>query len=166
MSIATLLLPEFEQEMSGVRRVLERIPNDKLTWKAHEKSNTIGWLANHLAEIPGWVQGTLSADEWDIDPVDGEPYRTPTLSSREGILEAFDKNVAAAKASLAATDDETFAQSWSLLKQGNVMLTMPKLGVIRTWVLNHSIHHRGIMTVYLRLNDIPVPGLYGPSGDE
>jgi uncharacterized damage-inducible protein DinB len=166
MSIAELLLPEFEQEMSGVRRVLERIPNDKLSWKAHEKSNTIGWLANHLAEIPGWVQGTLSADEWDIDPVDGEPYRTPNLSSREAILEELDKNVAAAKASLAATGDETFAQSWSLLKQGNVMLTMPKLGVIRTWVINHSIHHRGIMTVYLRLNDIPVPGLYGPSGDE
>lgn len=166
MSIATLLLPEFEQEMSGVRRVLERIPNDKLSWRAHEKSNTIGWLANHLADIPSWVEGTMRADEWDIHPVGSEGYKSPAHEDIGAILEMFDANVATAKPLIAATDDETFAKPWSLLIQGEPVLTSTKHGVVRTWVINHSIHHRGIMAVYLRLNNIPVPGLYGPSGDE
>jgi len=166
MPIATLLLPEFEQEMAGVRRTLERIPDDKLTWKAHEKSNTIGWVASHLANIPSWVEGTMKADEWDIHPVGEEPFKSPTHDSIAGVLEYFDANVATAKSLIAATDDETFAKTWSLLIQGQPVLTSTKHGVVRSWVINHSIHHRGILTVYLRLNDIPVPGLYGPSGDE
>lgn len=166
MSIATLLLPEFEQEMAGVRRTLERIPDDKLAWKAHERSNTIGWLASHLANIPSWVESTIIADELDIHPVGSEPYKTPVLGDISSVLELFDANVATAKSLLAKTDDETFAKPWSLLIQGQPVLTSTKHGVVRTWVINHSIHHRGILTVYLRLNDIPVPGLYGPSADE
>ncbi|WP_417848560.1 DinB family protein [Thalassoglobus sp.] len=166
MSIAESILPEFEQEMAGTRKVLERIPEDKLDWKAHPKSNTIGWVASHLVEIPGWVEGTLTQDTWDINPVDGEPYTSPTYTSRQEILEHFDANVAAAIERIKATPDEEFAKSWSLLSGGQALVTMPKAGVIRTWVLNHTIHHRAHLCVYLRLNDIPVPGMYGPSGDE
>ena len=166
MSIAESILPEFEMEMAGTRKTLERIPEDKLDWKAHPKSNTIGWVACHLAEIPGWVEGTLTQDAWDIKPEGGEPYQSPKLDSVKEILDLFDANVATAKARLAATPDEEFAKSWSLLSGGETLITTPKLGVMRTWVLNHAIHHRAHLCVYLRLNDIPVPALYGPSGDE
>ncbi|WP_339727334.1 DinB family protein [uncultured Gimesia sp.] len=166
MTIAESIIPEFEIEMAGTRKVLERIPDDKLNWKAHPKSNTIGWVGAHLAEIPGWVEGTLTQDVWDINPVGGEPYQTPQLNTKQEIVDLFDKHVAAAKQILQQTPDEEFGKSWSLLSAGNPIITMPKLGVIRTWVLNHTIHHRAHLCVYLRLNDIPVPGLYGPSGDE
>lgn len=166
MAIGQQLLPEFEEEMAGTRRVLERIPDEKLAWKAHDKSNTIGWVACHLAEIPGWVEGTLTQDAWDIRPVGAEPYQTPSLATVREILELFDRNVEAAKKQLTVTADDEYAKIWSLLAGGHPLITMPKLGVIRKWVLNHLIHHRAHLCVYLRLNDIPVPGLYGPSGDE
>ncbi len=166
MSIAESILPEFELEMAGTRKVLERITDDKLDWKAHEKSNTIGWVACHLAEIPGWVEGTLTQDNWDINPEGGESYQSPKLSSRQEILDLFDANIATAKEQIEKASDEEFAKSWSLLTAGKAIITMPKLGVIRTWVLNHTIHHRAHLCVYLRLNDIPVPALYGPSADE
>ena len=155
MTIAESILPEFEIEMSGTRRVLERIPDDKLDWKAHPKSNTIGWVATHLAEIPGWVEGTLTQDDWDINPEGGEPYQVPQLNSRQEVLDLFDKNVATAQQQIQKTSDEEFAKSWSLLSAGEPIITLPKLGVIRTWVLNHTIHHRAHLCVYLRLNDIP-----------
>lgn len=166
MSIAQSILPEFEQEMAGVRKTLERVPDEKLNWKAHPKSNTIGWVAAHLAEIPGWVEGTLAELPWDINPPGGEPYKTPTIANRREALELFDKNVVAAKRAIAATADAEFMKDWSLLSAGETLITMPRIGVIRTWVINHAIHHRAILTVYLRLNDIAVPALYGPSGDE
>lgn len=166
MSYADQILPEFEQEMANTRRVLERIPEDKLDWRAHPKSNTLGWNANHIAEIPGWVEGTLTLPHWDIDPVDGEPYRTPTLATRAEILEFFDNNVATAKQAITQVREESLGEPWSLLQQGQPVLTMPRAAVIRTFVLNHLIHHRAHLLVYLRLNDIPVPGMYGPSGDE
>ena len=166
MSIAESILPEFDQEMAGTRRTIERIPNDKLDWKAHPKSNTIGWVGSHLAEIPCWGAGTLTSDSWDIEPPGGEPYRTRQLSSREEMLTEFDKNVAAARAAIAKTSDEAFAQDWSLLQGGKVLMTMPRIVVIRSFILNHSIHHRAWLCSYLRMNDVPVPALYGPSGDE
>jgi uncharacterized damage-inducible protein DinB len=166
MSIAEMILPEFDQEMAGTRKCLERIPDNKLDWKAHPKSNTIGWVGAHLAEIPGWVEGTLTQDAWDINPVGGEPYKTPKLTSRQQMLDMFDKNVAAARKAIASTKDEAFMKTWSLLSGGQPIITMPRIGVIRGFVLNHTIHHRGHLCVYLRLNDVPVPGLYGPSADE
>lgn len=166
MTIAESILPEFEVEIAGVRKVLERMPEDKLDWKIHEKSNSIGWVACHLAEIAGWVEGILTQDSWDINPPDGEPYQRIQPDSRESILHHFDANVATARKCIAETSDEEFAKSWSLLSAGEPLLTMPKVGVIRTWVLNHLIHHRAHMCVYLRVNDIPVPSLYGPSADE
>lgn len=166
MSIAQSILPEFDHEMASTRKVLERVPDNKLQWKAHEKSNTIGWVACHLAEIPGWVEGTLTADQWDIHPEGGEPYQSPQLDRTQAILELFDANVKAARDRIAATADEEFGKSWSLLMGAQTLFTIPKIGVIRTWVLNHTIHHRAHLCVYLRLNDIPVPAIYGPSGDE
>ncbi len=166
MSIGQSLLPEFDQEMATTRRVLERVPEDKLNWKAHPKSNTIGWVCNHLSEIPGWVSGTLAADVWDLAPVDGPKYESPQATKKADILAAFDKQVAEARASLAAAKDEEFHKPWSLAQGGQTLFTMPKLAVMRTWVLNHTIHHRAALCVYLRLNDVPVPSVYGPSGDE
>lgn len=166
MSYAQTILPEYDQEMAGARKVLERVPEDKLDWRAHPKSNTIGWNANHLAEIPGWVEGTLAELTWDIAPVGGEAYRPPDLKTRQAILDLFDRNVAAARRAISAVREDELGKAWSLLQGGQPLITMPRAAVIRSFVLNHLIHHRAILCVYLRLNDIPVPGLYGPSGDE
>ena len=166
MSYAQTILPEFDQEMASTRKVLERIPEDKFDWKPHPKSNTIGWNANHLAEMAGWVEGTLTQLEWDIAPEGGEEYQSPKLTSRQEILDLFDKNVAEARQAIADVNDEDMNVTWSLTKAGEPLFTMPRAAVIRSFVLNHTVHHRAILCVYLRLNDIPVPGMYGPSGDE
>ena len=166
MTYADSILPEFDQEMASTRKVLECVPEDKLEWRANPKSNTIGWNANHLAEIPEWAVTGLTQSGYDFAPVGGEPYRTPNLQSRQAILEMFDRNVAAARKALAEVKDESLGENWSLLQGGNPVMTMPRAAVVRNFVLNHLIHHRAILCVYLRLNDIPVPGMYGPSGDE
>lgn len=166
MTYAESILPEFDQEMASARKVLEQIPDDKFSWKAHPKSNSIGWNANHLAEIPGWVEGTLTTDSWDIAPVGGERYQSPALTTRKAVLELFDQNVAAARKAIQVVKEEDLGTMWSLLDGGKPYFTLPRAAVIRTFVLNHLIHHRAILCVYLRLNDLPVPGMYGPSGDE
>jgi uncharacterized damage-inducible protein DinB len=166
MNYAQSILPEFDQEMAGTRKVLERIPEDKLDWHPHPKSNTIGWNANHLAEIPGWVEGTLTRDQFDIAPASGPRYQAPKLTTRQEILDLFDRNITAARKALAAARDEDMGKMWSLTEGGKPLLTMPRAAAIRGFVLNHLIHHRAILCVYLRLNNIPVPALYGPSGDE
>lgn len=166
MSYAETILPEFDREMASTRKVLEQVPDDKLNWKVHSKSNTIGWNANHLAEMPGWVEGTLKGLSLDVAPVGGERYQSPKLTSRKEILELFDRNVASARKAIASVKEEELGKIWSLLDGGKPIVTMPRSAVIRTFVLNHAIHHRAILCVYLRLNDIPVPGMYGPSGDD
>jgi uncharacterized damage-inducible protein DinB len=167
MQIAELLLPEFDQEMASTRKVLERVPNDKLDWKAHPKSCTIGWVASHLVEIPNWVEGTCNGDSWDVHPPgQAEMYHTPVMKSREEMLAAFDQHVTAARAAIEKTSDEAFWQPWSLLMQGKPLFTMPRYTVIRSFVINHIVHHRAFLLSYLRLNDIPIPGMYGPSADE
>lgn len=166
MSYAETVLPEFDQETAKTRKVLERVPVDKLDWRPHPKSNTIGWNANHLAEIPGWVEATLTKPSWDFAPVDGPRYQSPKLTTRQAILDLFDRNVAAARKAIAAVKDEHMTQSWSLLQAGKPFFTMPRTAMIRNFILNHLIHHRAILCVYLRLNDVPVPGMYGPSADE
>jgi uncharacterized damage-inducible protein DinB len=166
MSYADTILPEYDQEMASARKVLERIPQDKLNWKAHPKSNTIGWNANHLAEIPGWVKGTLTQVEWEIAPPGGEPYRSPNLATVKEILDLFDRNVAEGRRAIQSVRDEDLNVNWSLLKGGQPILTMTRAAVIRSFVLNHLIHHRAHLCVYLRLNNVPVPGMYGPSGDD
>lgn len=165
MSYADTILPEFDQEMAKTRQVLERVPEDKLEWRAHPKSNTIGWVANHLAEIPGWTAGTITMPSWDIAPPGGKAYQSPKLTTRQAMLELFDANVASARQAIAGAKDEEMGREWSLLHAGHPLFTMPRAAVIRGFVLNHTIHHRAILCVYLRLNDIPVPDVYGPSGD-
>jgi uncharacterized damage-inducible protein DinB len=164
MSYAETVLPEFDQEMANTRKVLERIPDDKLDWKPHPKSHTIGWNANHVADIPNWLVMVLNTPSLDIAPVGGESYASPKLTSRAEIVEQFDRNVAAARKAI--TEAKDVDSPWSLLQAGNPIFTMPRAAVIRSMVLNHIMHHRAHLLVYLRLNDVPVPGMYGPSGDE
>ena len=166
MTYAATLLPEFDQEMANTRKVLERIPEDKLDWRAHPKSNTISWNANHLADLVNWLVQALTRPSLDVAPVGGEPYPFPKLTSRREILDLFDRNVAAARTAITALRDEEMVQMWTLLRAGQPIFTMPRAAVVRGVVLNHLIHHRAHLCVYLRLNGIPVPGMYGPSGDE
>ena len=166
MSISASLLPEFDQEMSNTRKALERVPDDKFAWKPHEKSGTLGWLANHLANLPSWTIFTINQDSLDLEPADGESFKWEGKESREELLEVFDQNVAAARDAIAGASDQDLFKPWSLLKGGVTLMTLPKIAVLRGFMMNHLIHHRGQFTVYLRLNDIPVPSIYGPSADE
>jgi uncharacterized damage-inducible protein DinB len=166
MSYAETILPEFDQEMANTRKVLGRVPDDKLDWQPHPKSHTIGWNANHLANLPDWLVHTLATPGLDIAPVGGKPYTFPKATNGREILEIFDRNVAAAREAITQANEEQVGQPWTLSHAGNPIFTMPRSAVVRQVVLNHIIHHRAILCVYLRLNDIPVPGMYGPSGDE
>jgi uncharacterized damage-inducible protein DinB len=166
MSYSESILPEFDQEMASTRKVLERVPEDKLDWQPHPKSHTIGWNANHLADLPSWAATTVKETSFDINPPGGTPHQTPKLTKRQELLDVFDKNVAEARAALAEVSDEEITKPWSLLNEGETVFTLPRAAMIRSFVLNHIIHHRAILCVYYRLNDIPVPGIYGPSGDE
>jgi uncharacterized damage-inducible protein DinB len=166
MNYAETILPEFDREIANTRKVLERVPDDKLDWQAHPESRTIGWNAIHLAEILGFVDGMLTAPSFDVAPIAGEPYEFPKLTSRQEILDLFDRNVAAARKAIAAVKGDELTQPWSLLRAGTAILTMPRATWMRSFVLNHVIHHRAILCVYLRLNDIPVPGMYDPSAAE
>ena len=167
MSIAQSLLPEFDQEMANTRKVLERIPAEKWNWKPHQKSGTTGWLAGHVATIPDWLGFTLQSESLDYAPIDGKnTYTPPKTDNPQQTLAAFDKCVADARATLAKASDADFAVNWTLLAGGQKIFTMPRIACIRGMILNHLIHHRAQLTVYLRLLDVPVPGLYGPSADE
>jgi hypothetical protein len=166
MNYAETILPEFEREIANTRKVLERVPDDKLDWQAHPKSRTIGWNAIHLAEILGFVDEMLTAPAFDIAPIGGEPYQFPKLTSRQEILDLFDRNVAVARKAIAAVKGDELTQPWSLLQAGIPIFSLPRATWMRRFVLNHLIPHRAILCVYLRLNDIPVPGMYEPSGDE
>ena len=166
MAIKDMLLPEFDQEMAGARKTLERVPEDRPDYKPHPKSMTLGRLAGHLAELPLWAVMTLKHDELDMAPAGAPPLQPGVMTTRAKLLEEFDKNVAEARKALEATSDEQFMRPWSLLRSGQKLMTMPKLAVMRNFVLNHVIHHRAQLGVYLRLNDVAVPSIYGPSADE
>jgi uncharacterized damage-inducible protein DinB len=166
MSIAQMLLPEFDQEMANTRKALERIPEDKMSWKPDPKSMTLGRLAGHVAEMPNWAVMTLNTDSLDINPGGQRPFEALVATSRSQLLGEFDKNVTGARAAIAGASDRDLMQNWQLLSDGHVMLSMPRAAVLRSMVMNHLIHHRGQLTVYYRLNGVPVPGMYGPSADE
>jgi uncharacterized damage-inducible protein DinB len=166
MSLKDALLAEFDQETASTRKVLERIPERGLAWKPHEKSMSFGQLAAHLAEVPGWTVPTLTQESLDLNPPGGESYKTPDFDTRQEILDLFDANIAQARTALAQTGDEAFMVPWTLLSGGQAFFTLPRAAVMRGFVMNHMIHHRAQLTVYLRLNDIPVPSVYGPSADE
>lgn len=167
MSIAEGLLPEFDQEMAATRKVLERVPAARLGWSPHEKSMSLGRLASHLAELPIWTGVSLDQDEFDVSPPEGEQdWVAFDSTSVSEILDEFDKNAAGAREAIARTSDETFFEDWTLKSGGEALFTMPKIGVVRSFVLNHGIHHRGQLTVFLRLLDVAVPQTYGPTADE
>jgi len=165
MAISNSLLPEFDNEMKNTRKTLERVPDDKFAWKPHDKSFPMGALATHLANLPSWGSLTLASDSFDVAP-GGKPMKTPELNSTQEVLKAFDENVAATRTAIEAAADEELFKPWTLKSNENAIMTMPKIGVLRNFVMNHMIHHRAQLGVYLRLNDIPVPSIYGPSADE
>src|SRR5262249_11809863 len=142
MSYAETLLSEFDQEMANTRKVLGRIPEDKLDWKPHPKSHTIGWNANHVADLVNWLVESPTKPPLDVATVGGEPYKFPKLASRQEILELFDRNVAAARKAITEAKDEDMGQPWTLSQAGQVFFTMPRSAVVRGLVLNHLIHHR------------------------
>ncbi len=166
MAIIDALLPEFDNEMATTRRALERVPSGNLAWKPHEKSMSMGGLATHIANIPSWTVMTIGQDNFDLNPSGAEPYHEKEVTSTQEALEKFDRNVAAARAAISGASDEHLFKNWSLLSGGNTLLTMPRIAVLRGFVMSHNIHHRGQLSVYLRLNNIPVPSIYGPSADE
>lgn len=167
MAITDSLLPEFDQEAANTRRALERVPDDKFDWKPHPKSWSMGALASHVANLSHWAVMTLQTDSLDLNPPGGgEPPRLPVAASRQELLGMFDRNTAAAREAIAGASDARWMESWTLLNGGHALFSMPKVAVMRTFVMNHLVHHRGQLTVYLRLNDVPVPALYGPSADE
>jgi uncharacterized damage-inducible protein DinB len=166
MSFSEALLPEFDHEMAVTRRVLERVPMEDAAWKPHEKSMSIGRLATHLAEIPTWAPTLIRGNGYDMGQDGGQAVERPTQSTSRDLLAAYDGNVKAARELIGATSDAEFMEPWTLKDKGKEVFTMPKMGTVRAWLLSHSIHHRGQLSVYLRLRNIPVPAIYGPSADE
>lgn len=166
MPIAQSMLPEFDQEMANTRKTLERVPEGKFDWKPHPKSGSMVWLAGHVANLPSWINITFDQDSLDLEPGGVQPAPPAPPKSTAELLAMFDKNLAAARKSLAGVSDEHLMKPWTLLKNGKALLTLPRIAVLRGFILNHMIHHRAQLCVYLRLNDVPVPGLYGPSADE
>ncbi len=166
MAIRDAMLPELEHEAALTRQLLERVPDAKLDWKPAEKSMSLNQLATHLAGLPAWGLYAIESDELDINPPDREPFPLPSPEGVAAIVELFDSNVAKLREAIASTDDETFGKPWTLKSGGQEVFSQPKAGVLRSMVLNHIIHHRGQLTVYLRLNDVPLPMTYGPSADE
>lgn len=166
MSIAQSMLPEFDHEMALTRKTLERAPEDKYDYKPHEKSMSMGALVGHLAESPGWAKPTCDADSFDVAPKDGPKWEPFIAKTKAEGLAKFDAAVAEARAAIADCSDEAMMAPWSLLAAGETKFTMPRMAVLRSMIFNHNVHHRAQLGVYLRLNDVPVPSIYGPSADE
>jgi len=163
MKMIDFLITEFTHEAQTTRKHLERLPGDKLDWRPHEKSFTAGGLASHIVECVGWADSIFNKDEVDVDPATYKPYQATSVP---GLLKAFDDKVADCKHVLAGVDDADLMKPWRLKMMGRVRFEKPKVAVFRDFTLSHVIHHRGQMSVYLRLLDVPVPGSYGPTADE
>ncbi len=164
MALKDALLPEFDHEMGTTRRVLERVPEAEFTWKPHEKSFNLGQLAAHVAHIPHWVDAIVQNTVFDL--ADAEDSRPRVPESTGWVLSQFDKNVTAARAGIAAMSDPEFLAPWTFKNNGQIIFTMPRAAALRSFIMNHLIHHRGQLTVYLRLKNVPVPSVYGPTADE
>lgn len=160
LAIGEALRAEFQQEAKITRQLLERLPENRLGWKPHDKSMPLGRLATHIAELPGWAKITLKQDSLDV-----AGFSPTVLDSVDEILELFDENVAQCLSVLADTPDEEYSKTWSMKQHGNEVFAAPKSAVMRSFVMNHLVHHRGQLTVFLRLNDVPLPMTYGPSAD-
>ena len=165
MKFTEFLLAEFDGEVERSRRALEQVPEGKYDWKPHEKSMAFGYLANMVATIPSWIAMTMTKAEPDLAPVDGSKMEQKRMDTSEELLQALDKSAADARAAFAETTDEHLMTSWRLLVRGEVVMELPRYKMLQDSI-NHWSHHRGQMTVYLRLLGAKVPALFGPSADE
>ena len=165
MPIAESMLPEFDHETATTRTLLERVPEARSAWKPHEKSMTLGELAMHVSVLPGWTHVTLKDTQFDTNPPDGHRYAPPAFESTARMLAAYDESVNASRAMLAAATDAELMVPWTLKSGGKTVFSMPRVAVFRSFIMNHAIHHRGQLSVYLRMCDIPLPSIYGPTAD-
>jgi uncharacterized damage-inducible protein DinB len=163
MSISATVLPEFDREMATTRTMLERVPDARAHWTPHVKSWTMGELASHIGNLPRLGLIAMETDELDISPVGGD--ESPRFESTAGLVRSFDENVRKARAAIETASDSDMMEPWTLRKAGKTLWTLPRAAVLRTFILSHMIHHRGQLSVYLRLNDVPLPPVYGPSAD-
>ena len=161
-SLKAIALGDLEHELANSRAMLERVPDDRLDWKPHEKSFSLGSLALHVARLPFWITSTVQNDFFDL----ATATRGTPPTSRQEILDAFEQTVAEMRAALAAADDAALLRPWELRMGEKVLQRMPKIAVIRGFGISHFIHHRGQLSVYLRLLDVPLPPIYGPTADE
>ncbi len=167
MSLAATLLPEFDHEFANTRKLLERVPNDHLSWKPHEKSMELGRLAWHVADFPSWCNDAMSKPGLSMTAEDGAKYADEWKGkTREEIVTRFDRDLPVAKAALSGTSDEAMMKNWKMEWMGQTVIDMPRIAVYRSMVMNHMVHHRAQLGVYLRMLNIPLPGCYGPSADE
>jgi uncharacterized damage-inducible protein DinB len=157
------LVSELKHEAASTRKMLERVPTDKWDWKPHDRSMSLGRLASHVATIPDYMTVTLTNDELDFAK---GTYRPAVPTSTETLLDVFDESYEKALQTLESAGDETLRGMWSLKNGGHTIFTLPRIAALRSFVMNHLIHHRGQLSVYLRLLDVPVPGMYGPSADD
>ncbi|HSP34954.1 MAG TPA: DinB family protein [Thermoanaerobaculia bacterium] len=163
MTIAQSLLAEFDKEMATTRKLLERVPESKAAWKPHEKSMPLGKLAIHVASLPNWI-GRI--EQFDVFDPATQKIATTDFTTAAALVEYFDRNVAAAREALGKLDDAKIAKTFTFNRAGKTMFALPRAAAIRTLAMNHHIHHRGQLSVYLRLNDVPLPSMYGPTADE
>ncbi|MBC7790755.1 MAG: damage-inducible protein DinB [Anaerolineae bacterium] len=166
MQLSQFLLPEFDAEMAYSRKHLERVPMDKLDFKPHDKSMPLGWLATFLAVLPSWGALIITSASFDVAPGGVPIPQQSVLNSRDALLEMFDDNVAAARAAIAGATEEQLTRSWSLLAAGNAIFTQPGFLVFRTYFLNHMVHHRAQLGMFLRMTGVAVPAIYNDSADE
>jgi uncharacterized damage-inducible protein DinB len=165
LSLLDSLLPEFDHEMGTTRRLLDRVPEGEFRWKPHEKSMSLGELSDHLSMLTRWTNLIATSTKFDIASLGTS--RTPTVpASRDEMLATFDKAVAAARAELASKTDAELSAPWTLKSGTQEVFTIPRISAIRSFVINHVIHHRGQLSVYLRMKDVPLPAIYGPTADE
>ena len=160
MSFVESFLPEFQHEMAQTRKILELVPDHLLEWQAKDSMRTIGWVASHLADIMSWADITVNSESFDVAPPDGPPHQSPVYASSAEIVAAFDKNLESAIAAISPATDEQLMKPWSLLQGGNTLFTMPRMAVVKMFLLNHVIHHRAFLIAYLRMNDVACPGMY------
>ena len=165
MPVSETFLSEFDAEMAATRRTLERIPEDKLTWKPHEKSMLLGRLAGHVAELPGFASA-MKVDTFNLAASRGPDFKPLVAQSQKQVLEIFDKKVAETRSQIAATSDEDWAKNWTLVLGDRKIFHGTRQLAMRRMMMNHIIHHRAQLGVYLRLTGVPVPSVYGPSADE
>ncbi len=166
MTIAEVFLAEFDQEMRSTRRMLECIRADVLQFQPHPKSMTLARLAGHIAEMPEWGTNTAKLDSLDINPDCGPGLEPYSAINTTDLLAFFDKNVAAAHEAIGEVSNEGMHAVWTLLSGGTPLFTLPRIAVLKSMILNHIIHHRAQLSVYLRMEDITIPGMYGPSADD